>query len=268
MTVKPEHRKAVGRLLQRLRASRTDFPTFLETAVRDKNGRVLDLAPFHRQWIAHVEYCWARGLKAILIAPFAHGKTSSFAVPLMTWVLGQNPNNRVKLITAADEAATQRVGLAKQIIEGAAFQYIFPSARRGEKWTDHELYLRRKGLAVDPSLQARGIFTKGLGGRADYILFDDVVDQLNSADVEQRKKTLSFVEETWLSRLEPDGKALYVGTPWHLDDATHHLMQRPGWCSLIQRVLPGEGFVHDMELVGAQGDYRWVTDESAGRVAS
>ena len=53
-----------------------------------------------------------------------------------------------------------------------------------------------------------------------------------------------------MSRLEPDGRTLYIGTPWHLDDATHHLMQRQGWCTLIQRVSSDCQTI-EQELIGA-----------------
>ncbi len=215
-----EHRKAAAKLAQRLLKARTDFTTFVEVVVRNDHGDHLDLATFHRQWITHVDYCWQRGLHCLLIAPFGHGKTSSFAVPLIAWMMGRDPNTRAKIVTNEDGSATKRVGLAKSIIESASFRAVFPTCVKGDKWSEHELFLKRGGLAVDPSLQARGIFTKGIGGRADLVLFDDVVDQLNSADAEQRKKVLAIVEGTWLSRLEPDARVLYVGTPWHLDDAT------------------------------------------------
>lgn len=417
--ISPQHRLALAKVAHRLRAARTDLPTFIETCVKDDHGKAISLAPLHRQWMAHVEYCWARDLRAIVLAPFGHGKcqpasakiqmadgsqvpiaqleglwsrvlafdadamngpddhvfkpakarafangvrkvlriclnnsrcievteehplfrrtaliggfarvcsarwvmakklrvgdslacaenhaeirsaksmrltwgevvsiddvgeqptfglevpgletyvtgdvivhnTSSFAVPLLAWILGRDPNKRIKVVTNDDASATKRVNFVKQVVESGTYKQVFPGITRGEKWTDHELYLKRLGHAVDPSIHARGIFTTGIGGRADICLFDDVVDQSNSLDAEMRLKVLNRLEQTWLTRLEPDGHVLYIGTLWHMDDATHHLMHRPGWCTLIQR-WPDDCVRLEQELLGAVDDaYIWV----------
>ena len=68
------------------------------------------------------------------------------------------------------------------------------------------------------------------------MLLDDVCDQKNSTDPAQRKRVLDLCEQTWFSRLEPDGQTLWLATSWHQQDASHVLMQRKGWCTLIQRV--------------------------------
>jgi intein/homing endonuclease len=162
--------------------------------------------------------------------------SSTLLVPMIAWLLGQDSNRRVKVVTNDDGNATRRTIGVGRIVESPVYQAIFPGVRRGDRWTDHEMFLERKGFSLDPSVQARGVFTTGIGGRADFVLFDDVVDQKNSMDQAQRRKVLDLVEQTWLSRLEPDGKVLMIATPWHAEDATHNLMRRAGWCTLVQRV--------------------------------
>jgi intein/homing endonuclease len=162
--------------------------------------------------------------------------SSSLLVPLCAYLIGQDPNLRIKIITNDDDSASKRVGAVKRLLESPVYHEIFPDVQSGGAWTGHELYVKRIGHAVDPTVQARGIFTTGIGGRADVELLDDVVDQKNSMDPIQRRRVLSLLEETWFSRLEPDGHMLGIGTPWHQDDANHHLMQRPRWCTLKQAV--------------------------------
>lgn len=252
--IDPIYSKALGRIIQRVNRARAgSLADFIEMAVADDHGNNLVLAPMHQQWVAHLHYCWARNLKCMIVAPFGHGKSSTLAVPLVAHFLGMDPNRRVKIITNDDAGARKRVQAVKKIMESATFQKIFPECRRGEKWTDHELYLKRTGHSIDPSLHARGVLTTGIGGRADLEVFDDAVDQKNSLDAVQRKKVLALIESTWLSRLEPDAKVLYIDTLWHLDDATHHLMNRPGWCTLIQRVSGNCQYI-EQELLGAVDD--------------
>ena len=163
--------------------------------------------------------------------------SSSLAVPLCSWLMGRDITTRIKIITNDDPSAVKRVGACKRTIESPAYRQVFPEVRRGDRWTDHELYLRRSGYStIDPSLHARGVNTTGIGARADYEIFDDVVDQKNAMDPAQRKKVLDLMEGTWLNRLEPTGRALAIGTAWHQGDAHHILMHRPGWCTLIHRV--------------------------------
>ena len=231
---------------------RTDIAKFISRCVRDDHGNLLGLAPMHLYWLQHVEWCWARGLRCMILAHFGSGKSSALAVPLIAFMLGQDPQLRVKQICNDDSSAKRRVGSAKQIFESENFRVAFPDARPGPKWTDHELILVRKGHSIEPSLHARGVFTTGIGGRADRIVCDDVVDQKNSMDEAQRKKVRSLLEETWFSRLEPDGQVLWIGTVWNLADATHHFMKQPGWCVLVQKISDDCNLIEQEVVVGPE----------------
>lgn len=235
----------------------TQLAEFAQIVCQDDQGRPLELADLHHAWITHLDYCWARGLKAMILAPFGHGKSSSLAVPLIAHSLGADHTLRVKVITNDDGNAVRRLMGASRIMDSDAYRMVFPNWSKGDKWTDHELYLKRAGHAIDPSLQAKGVFGTGIGSRADLIVFDDVVDQKNSMDAAMRRKVTNLVEQTWLSRLSPKGKVLWIATPWHLDDATHHFMSRPGWCTLVQRVAEDCQTI-EQEIVGAGYDYPGV----------
>lgn len=248
-----DRRRAAALFFRKIKRSPNDFGCFIESVVRDHMGNLLQLSHIHRAWIAHLNYCWDRGLNAVILAPFGHGKSSTLAVPLVAWALGRDPGLRAKFVTNDDESAAARVMGVAHLIESDAYRAIFPKVQRGTKWTDHALYIKREGHALDPSVQGKSVEGKGIGRRADLLVFDDVVDQINAMDSLQRKKIMSLVEGTWLSRLSPQGRVLWISTPWHLDDATHVLMQRPRWCSLVQRVSDDCTRI-DQELVGAIDD--------------
>ena len=182
--------------------------------------------------------------------------TSSLTVPLCSWLMGRDITTRIKIITNDDASASERLMACKRTIESNSFRQVFPTVRRGDRWNNHELFLKRSGYStIDPTLHARGIWTTGVGSRADYMFFDDAVDQKNSTDVAQRKKVLNFIEGTWLNRLEPTGHVLGIGTAWHQGDANHILMQRAGWCTLIHRVSADCTQI-DQEVLGARdGQY-------------
>ena len=260
---KPQPWQAVAALWNaKVARARTSLAHFIELAVKDDHGVGIKLAPIHMSWIRHLNYCWTRELRCMTLAPFGHGKSSSLLVPLCAYMIGQDPNLRIKIITNDDDSASKRVGAVKRILESVVYRQVFPDVVSGGAWTGHELYVKRVGHAVDPTVQARGIFTTGIGGRADIELLDDVVDQKNSMDPIQRRRVLSLLEETWFSRLEPDGNMLAIGTTWHQDDALHHLMHRPRWCTLRQSISDDCTEV-EQTVVGARDDYPDLLDAAA-----
>ncbi len=247
--IEPGHRLALATLAKRTLAARENLGAFVETVVKNETGAPMVLAPIHRAWMRHVEFCWRHDLRAIVVAPFGHGKTLSVVIPIIAWNLGRDPNLRVKIVTNEDDAAMRRLGAVRKIIESMAYRRVFPDVKQGTKWTEHELYLERPGQSPEPSVQSKGVLATGIGTRADILVFDDVVDQKNSRDPIQRQKILSLLEETWMSRLEPHGTVIYVGTLWHNSDATHNLIQRSGWCTLLQRVADDCESI-EQELIG------------------
>src|SRR5262249_33579099 len=138
-----------------------------------------------------------------LWAPFGHGKSAGLLVPLIAWLVGRDPQSRIKVVSAGDTNAAKRLGAAKQIMESPDYREVFPDVRRGHKWTDHEIFVRRAGSAIDPTLEARGVETNAVGQRADVILFDDVVNDMNSMEQQQRAKVKDRTHVKWLSRLDP-----------------------------------------------------------------
>ena len=73
-------------------------------------------------------------------------------------------------------------------------------------------------------MEACGVLSTGVGGRADRIIFDDVVDLRNAVTMPAlRDQVKQAVYGVWLNLLTPDGQAIYIATPWHEDDLTAEL---------------------------------------------
>jgi hypothetical protein len=80
---------AEAKYWERVRKARTDFPTFAEMVVKDDMGEAIEYAPMHLAWCWHLTYCWNRRLHCVILSPLRQsGKSSGFAVPLTTWLLG------------------------------------------------------------------------------------------------------------------------------------------------------------------------------------
>jgi len=219
-------------------AARERFSAFAPLVVRDADGNPIRYHPLHYHWIAHTSYAWARRLHAGIFSAFGHGKTSAFAVPLLAWIVGTNPQARIKIVCSGDEMARLRLEAVKNIIESPAYEMIFPGVLRGEKWNNHMAFVERAGHAIDPTIEARGVLTKATGARATHILFDDVVDIENSSNHQKRERLRRTVEKVWLSRLEPGGRVVWIATPWYLEDASQVMQQRQDFVWLTQPVRP------------------------------
>jgi len=236
-----------------LLGARNDFHKFGPAVVRNDQGEPIRYAPIHLWWIAHINYAWSRGKHAGIFAPFGHGKSSALSCPLLAYLVGHNPQERIKIVCAGDSAAALRMQSVKQIMESPLYGHVFPEARRSKrgKWTDHMMVVERRGHAIDPTIEARGVLTKATGARATTILFDDIVDAENSTTPEKRAKNTRLTEVLWMSRLEPGGRALAIATPWDLEDTSYQLRARPDFCWLEQRVKEDlSGYEQDAHNVG------------------
>lgn len=226
------------------RKVRTNIASFIEATARDDRGDRIILASIHRIWHIHFEYCWRAGYWPFVEAPYAHGKTVNLIICRAAYEVGQDTNIRIKLVTNVDSKARERVGGCQQLIYSPTYRRVFPNVRPVDpkviratrkigKVTQHELYVARTGFSIDPTIEGVPVLGTGAGGRADLLLFDDVVD-LNNAIINpaHRQSVIAQIENTWMRRLEPNGRAGGVGTPYHEGDWSHQLRKDPKWCVL------------------------------------
>ena len=176
-----------------------------------------------------------------LLCPWGHGKSFSVAVGYTAYRLALNPNMRIKIISASDEIARDRVSVIKMLIDDPDSSYAkaFPHVRpdNNRSWTGSKIYLKRAGTSTDPSLEAVSILSSRMGARADLIVFDDVVDLQNGVQKPvMRDKVKEAFRSGWLSRLEPNGQVVYIGTVWHEDDLSMELLSNRQFSFLVQSI--------------------------------
>jgi len=84
--------------------------------------------------------------------------------------------------------------LGSYIDEDKDFKTFFGDrVKRDQKrsWTDHKLYLERHTRAIDPSVEARGLTTKGAGSRIDVLILDDICDIDDTHSEAKRKRGIA-----------------------------------------------------------------------------
>ena len=101
---------AQAALQHRAYRARASYDAYAEMTLRDEKGQAFELGSIHRVWRAHIDACWAAGLHAGILAPWAHGKTSQIVVGRPTWEVGRDVNLRCKIVDGSVKNA--RAGFA------------------------------------------------------------------------------------------------------------------------------------------------------------
>jgi predicted phage terminase large subunit-like protein len=226
---------ALAKLMARIQAAREDPAAFIEFAMRTPDGDPIILADFHREWLQAMK----DGEMVAIEAPRGHGKTS-ITLGFILWLLGTNPNLRIKLLSQNDDKAKERLFEIRQNLEmNAALKMVFPHLEpdvSGE-WTKTKLYVKRTAQTRDPSFQAGGILTSVTGGRIDVLICDDVCDMRNSILYPSLREDIKvkFNGEI-MGTLTPDAKVIYIATPYHMADLTATIKNNPAWQFLHYQV--------------------------------
>ena len=186
-------------------------------------------AECHKKMQAHMD----THKRAGILAQKELGKTSQ-SVARLLHRLGNHPDMLIKLICASDDLAVYRVMLIRDLISRNKYlKIVFPQLVKSpwiDDWGKKSLTVKRNVFSKDSSIEACGILTSGTGGRADEILFDDVVDFMNAIKYpSQRGQVKETFKNVWIPLLGPTGRAAYLATLHHEDDLTADLMKNKEW---------------------------------------
>lgn len=172
------------------------------------------------------EVCWDISSLGIRMT----GKTSQ-VISRILFMLGENPDRRIKIVCNLDEFATKRVNAVREYMEKSVeykrvFPNVYPDVK--DKWGERRINVKRTIYgSADYSLEGGGIFSSAVSGRADVIIADDITDYKNSVlNAASRKNVIDSLTNNWMSRLEPGGFCIYIATPWHINDCTFFLINQ------------------------------------------
>lgn len=212
-----------------LMLARKDVNTFAEYCFTDEKGHPIEQQVFHRAWQAHCDKYKFAGI----IGPRGHGKSQQIVIFRTIFEIGLNPGIRIKIISNDLPSARKRLkAMRSQIKQNRKIREVFPHLKPSpdeEEWTKEAITVEREIISVDPTIEARAIRSIGTGGRADLNIYDDICDFKNAMSAAEREKVKKAFHEDWQNLLEPDGRAVYVCTPWHQKDLTHELQKNKEW---------------------------------------
>ena len=240
-----------------VKQARKSFKTFCEYVFGLKPGKI------HLEWHNLATKAMMEGEPCIIFAPRGHSKTTTMAVMRPIFLLGHNPNLRIKIVSHSDKKAADILRQIKEAIESnERLKEVFPHLEAGDVWASNKILVKRSLWSKDVTIEALGILSGATGGRADYIVFDDVVEFNNTI---KHPALIKMVKEAfynnWLNLLEPDGYGwCLIGTIWTQMDLHWEFHQKPLKYKKIYRI--------NLETLEPIWEEHWSKEKSIERYNS
>lgn len=223
--------RATADLVLRIEEARRDPIAFFMLMALDDAGNPAILKDFHKEWF---EY-FARFKDVIICAPRESGKTLVL-IYYVLWLIGKNPNIRIKWIGENDGLAEKRLAMMHEVIDkNLLYHLVFPNVRKTKRSSHRpnnasQLNLERTLSTPEPTIEARGVLSAATGGRCDVIIADDVVGASNTLmNPALMPKVIQKFNGDWMMTLTAKGRVLYIHTPWHANDLSAYLRKHTDW---------------------------------------
>ncbi len=216
-----------------VKEARKSFKKFCEYCFNIKLGKI------HIEWHNLATQAIQEKQPCVIFAPRGHGKTTIMSVARALFLIGHNPDLRIKIVSHSDKKASDILRQIKEAIEfNEKYQKVFPHVKPGLVWASNKILVTRELWSKDVTIEALGILSGATGGRCDYIIFDDVVEFNNAI---KYPALIKMVKEAfynnWLNLLEPTGYSwCLIGTIWTQMDLHWELYQKPFTYKKIYRI--------------------------------
>lgn len=185
-------------------------------------GKTL-LTAIHSQWIWEV---WGgpEGEHTALQAHRGGYKTTAITEVGCIWWLLFHPDTRIALIRETFTAANETLKAIKQYMQTPAIKALFhavqgaaPKAKISKDGT--VTYQFKKSITKEGSIDAYGIEAVPTGSHYDRILTDDIITINSRLSKAKRERVKEGVREIITNIIDPGKTCMFVGTPWHHEDA-------------------------------------------------
>lgn len=202
-------------------------------------------AQHHREMVEFIIDSINTRQNAVILEPRGHAKTTWGNTIFLAWLIANHKDLRVGLISNTAKQANDFSRAIRWTYEAnERFRDIYGDIVGKTKWTDVEWL--RAGSKMHGTKDVT-LYSAGAGGaiiskRFDIILCDDILDEENTANIEQREKIETWFWKTLKPCLVPGGVIVVLGTRWGEGDMYEQLMTPvedggKGWRSLIKGAL-------------------------------
>jgi len=181
---------------------------------------------FHDEWYDSIQYGVDTGLgyrqihkRMLTLAPRNSAKTTCISKVAPIWLLGDNPELRLLIVSKTSTLSKMNTLSIKQQIESnPRVREVFPDLIPSSPWGGERLMVQNNRLDGIPSVSAVGLHGSITGRRADIIILDDLVDKETVYTENQRDKSVAWYKEVVVPVLDPQGRIFAIATRWHLKD--------------------------------------------------
>lgn len=171
-----------------------------------------------------------------------HGKSLMMSV-YITWLVVNNPNIRVLLISETDRKAQMFLSKIKAILQHSPILEKYYGNLVGEKWTDHAVTLKtRTEIFAEPTILASGAGSSAVvGTHANVICCDDLLGfEVARSDV-QRERLLDWYRTSLMPCGLAGVKTIVCGTRYHYSDLYQHHIDVFKYDTLILPAIKSDG---------------------------
>jgi predicted phage terminase large subunit-like protein len=195
--------------------------------------------------VESIEYAIEAKQSTVILLPRGGAKTTWGNTIELTKLIADNPDIRIGLVSNTARQANDFSRAIKWTFESnPRFREIYGNLVSTAKWTDVE-WLRSGSKwhgSKDVTLYAVGAGGAVISKRFDILLCDDILDEENTANIEQREKIENWFFKTLLPTLVPGGVVIMLGTRWAEDDLYQRLTDPvekggKGWPLITQKAL-------------------------------
>jgi hypothetical protein len=195
---------------------------FLHSQTFDHQKNIVDVIEGREPGWLHPSMKYEKGLannRILVNIPPNHAKSITITVDYVTWMVAQNPNFRVLIVSQTQRLAADFLYAIKQRLTHPMYEDLQSAYAAGvgfnsktASWQATRVTFGdelRESSEKDPNIEAVGIGGQIYGKRADMIIVDDAVTLSNANDFERQIKWLT---QDVRSRLNPTGKLIIIGT--------------------------------------------------------
>jgi len=167
--------------------------------------------------------------------PPGHGKSTCATVNYPLWEVGGNPNLRLIIVSHTRDFVSSFIREITQRMESPEYIEIFGNLKpqKANKWTQNELIIIRNEIHKDPTFTALGTEQATIGRRADIIICDDIIDEDYANSEKLRQSVKNWFNKELITRLEPNGRLIVIGTRWHFADLYDNLLKDEAYEKLM-----------------------------------
>lgn len=162
----------------------------------------------------------------VVNAPPGSGKSTLFTHDIPAWIAARRPTIRCLIGSRTERQASQYTGRLRRTFSNDRSPFVtelgpFRPLQR-DLWRNSEFIIACPDEELndekEPTFAAYGQDSGFLGGRYDFVIWDDLVDSRNTKSMDARNSLVTWFETEAITRLDPGGLFVLQGQRIGPDD--------------------------------------------------